>query len=359
MNVSDSEIQKRNKTSEKDYNMFSNDLNSNSGTFSSNYLVQYKSNQNELSIGSSNCVLPQINSDGIFGNDINIDPVDTFITDKIKNNRLKEEHNYEAFTNPNILKPYYLNKLCIDIEEQQLNNPKSINPLFFLINGWKKINKEKYRNIPVNYKTVSSFNLKNSDDDYMEYIQKQFDQLQQKKFINSFHESVKTTTFLNCFNKCMKDKLKTKTDWKKVIFNNPKDKYETKVNLIKDIIKTEMTNRSIGKGIFNTHIKFKNRRMSNWKEYVNEKKKENRENCLSIDLQKKECFGKKPLNKAAEVFFNRNFLRLTFDSYKQQKEEKEIEKKRTKEINLDFKKMYIKRKESKNNSNPVMKNKIC
>ena len=158
------------------------------------------------------------------------------------------------------------------------------------------------------------------------------------------HNSLKATTFEDIFNKSDADRIKIKTDIKKLIFNNNKNSFEDNVKLIKDLTKNEMINRSSGKGmfLFNTNFRNDQRLYRYYKNKQLEKERNNRD-LMSINLRKNNFLEVKKFDRSAEVFFARTFMKMTYEDYKIIQNEKQKQKKLHKMVNTKYQKMYEKK----------------
>ena len=264
---------------------------------------------------------------------------DVFLTDKIK--EIKP-----------LSSPVVLNNLIINIKENP-TVPKSINPLFFIINGEKPIDKERCMNFNVNPQLMKNTHLTTSnanenskkEENIMLKIERESEKLHEMNMYNKqHHNSLKATTFEDIFNKSDADRLKIKTDIKKLIFNNNTNSFEDNVKLIKDLTKNEMINRSSGKGMFLFNSNFRNDQHL-YRYYQNkqlEKERNNRE-LMSINLRKNNFLEVKKFDRSAEVFFARTFMKMTYEDYKQIQNEKHKQKTMHKLVNTKYQKMYEKK----------------
>ena len=264
---------------------------------------------------------------------------DVFLTDKIK--EIKP-----------LSSPVVLNNLIINIKENP-TVPKSINPLFFIINGERPVDKEKCMNFNVNphLKKNSHLTTSNSEkeekkeDNIMLKIERESEKLHEMNMYNKqHHNSLKATTFEDIFNKSDADRIKIKTDIKKLIFNNNKNSFEDNVKLIKDLTKNEMINRSSGKGMFLFNTNFRNDQHL-YRYYKNKQleKERNNRDLMSINLRKNNFLEVKKFDRSAEVFFARTFMKMTYEDYKIIQNEKQKQKKLHKMVNTKYQKMYEKK----------------
>ena len=263
---------------------------------------------------------------------------DVFLTDKIK--EIKP-----------LSSPVVLNNLIINIKENP-TVPKSINPLFFIINGEKPVDKEKCMNFNVNphlkkksHLTTSNGKEEKKEDNIMLKLERESEKLHEMNMYNKqHHNSLKATTFEDIFNKSDADRIKIKTDIKKLIFNNTSNSFEDNVKLIKDLTKNEMINRSSGKGmfLFNTNFRNDQHLFRYYKNKQLEKERNNRE-LMSINLRKNNFLEVKKFDRSAEVFFARTFMKMTYEDYKIIQNEKQKQKKIHKMVNTKYQKMYEKK----------------
>lgn len=278
---------------------------------------------------------------------------DLFLTDKIR----------EQYSNNNLAPPILFNDMIINMKEKP-NGPKSINPLFFIINGEKNIDKEKCLNFQTNphlLRTTKTFSnmteASKCSDNLMTLIEKENDKIHSQNIFNKqHHESLKTANLRGVFNKASTDKVKLKTDLKKLIFNNNSNYYENNVKLIKDLTKNEMINRSSGKGIFLFNSNFRNDQHL-LRSYKNEIRlqKLSKSNSLSINLRKNNFFEPKKYDNTAQVFFARTYMKMTYQDYKIIQEQKHQQKAQSTKYNKKFQKMYEKKQiENKKSNNNIL-----
>ena len=263
-----------------------------------------------------------------------------FLTDKIR----------EPSSNT-LTSPILFNDMIINMKEKP-NGPKSINPLFFIINGEKYIDKEKCLNFQMNphlLRTTKNFTnmteTSKCSDNLMTLIEKENDKIHNQNIFNKqHHDSLKTANFSGVFNKASMDKVKLKTDLKKLIYNNNSNNFENNVRLIKDLTKNEMINRSSGKGIFLFNSNFRNDQhlLRSYKNAIRLQELSKR-NSLSINLRKNNFFEPKKYDNTAQVLFARTYMKMTYQDYKIIQEQKHQQKAQSTTYNKKFQKMYEKK----------------
>ena len=223
---------------------------------------------------------------------------DTFLTDKINFSSEKTEEKVDInnlnLDNKSIIKvekgesvPIDFEKLVINLKDKT-DQPKPINPLFFIINGEKPLNKEKM----LNYKTNPQFfpttipykdkvnNIKSNLIDktkfsYMRKLEEENEMLHKINLFNkTHHDFLKNYNFKNCFNKPTDDKIKIISDVKRLIYHSKTNNIEDNAKIIKQIERSEIINRSLGHGIFKYRNKFEKERKNLWekkkKEFIEE-----------------------------------------------------------------------------------------
>ena len=280
---------------------------------------------------------------------------DVFLTDKIKEPIItttattSPQHVAQISTHAQTI-PF--NNLIINLKETP-TLPKPINPLFFIINSTKPVNKTmNFQMNPGLIRTTDNDKEAFHDDTtsstmlhqgYMTRHEQFYSKLLEKNLYNKqHHDAFKTTHFdVSCFNKTTQDKIKLKTDIKKLIFNNNKETYEDRCKMIKNITKHEMMNRSSGQGMFLYTNNFRNEQRS-----IREINKQiqieemNDKNKMQINLRKTNVFDKKRNDKPIGIFFTKTFLKMTYDEYKSIQRKKVIEQLKEKEMNSQIKQMY-------------------
>ena len=292
---------------------------------------------------------------------------DTFLTDKINFSSEKTEEKVDInnlnLDNKSIIKvengesvPIDFEKLVINLKDKT-DQPKPINPLFFIINGEKPLNKEKM----LNYKTNPQFfpttipykdkinNIKSNLIDktkfsYMRKLEEENEMLHKINLFNkTHHDFLKTYNFKNCFNKPTDDKIKIISDVKKLIFHSKTNNIEDNAKIIKQIERSEIINRSLGHGIFKYRNKFEKERKNLW-----EKKKqefiEDQKEKMNINLKKNNLFEENKIyDRSSQVFFTRTYMKMTYEDYKKIQEEKKNYKKLNDELNMKIERLYKKK----------------
>ena len=186
-----------------------------------------------------------------------------------KNEKVKGIYSigFESIEELNHSIPINFDKLIVNLSDKE-NNPKPINPLFFIINGEKPINKTNiinYRTNPSLYTTFmnkrrnntsENINKKSSNLSKCKRIQMEdLNKLKNRKINKSLNLSNKSK-FITSFNKVGEDKPKLNYDVKKSIFNNPFTHMEDKYKILKDLQRNELMNRALGRGIFSCNKYF-------------------------------------------------------------------------------------------------------
>ena len=292
---------------------------------------------------------------------------ETFITDKINFPSEKTEEKVDInnlnLDNKSIIKiekgetvPIDFEKLVINLKDKT-DQPKPINPLFFIINGEKPLNKEKM----INYKTNPQFfpttipykdkvnNIKSNLIDktkfsYMKQFEEENEILHKINLFNkTHHDFLKNYNFKNCFNKPTDDKIKIISDVKRLIYHSKTNNIEDNAKIIKQIERSEIINRSLGHGIFKYRNKFEKERKNLW-----EKKKqefiEDQKEKLNINLKKNNLFEENKIyDRSSQVFFTRTYMKMTYEDYKKIQEEKKNYKKLNDELNMKIERLYKKK----------------
>ena len=101
-----------------------------------------------------------------------------------------------------------------------------------------------------------------------------------------------------------------------------------------------MINRSKGHGIFKFRNKIWEEKRKKFLDLQNEK------DIMSINLRSSDLFGEnnKIYNTSAQVFFNRTYMKMTYEDYKKIQDEKKRIKKLNDKLNMNIENLY-KRKE--------------
>lgn len=274
-------------------------------------------------------------------------PSDIFLTDKVQfnndedNKRLQKNIEFDRPVD-NKLNDILFNKLIINITADP-NIPRSIDPLFFIINGERPIEKEKCLNYNFNphFRQNGKSKPNITDTNYMTMIEEQNDAIHQKNVFNKqHHDAFKTFSFEGCFNKCDEERAKMSTDIKKLIFSSSNNAYEKKVGAIKDLTRTEMIMRSTGRGIFLYNSKF---HKLQHKDYVIKNTNiENTKKDIKINLRKPNYFEKKKPDHSTNVFFARTYMKMTYEDYKKIQKEKSVLRTKTKTFNEKIHNLYEK-----------------
>ena len=145
--------------------------------------------------------------------------------------------------------PVSLDKLIVNIKDGK-NKPKPINPLFFIINGDKPLDKTKFLNFRTNPALfTSTMNKKNSMKNIDDFFKR-------NNKIDNNNIFPQTPKFSTCFNKACENKSKLIFDLKKKIFNDKFTNTEEKYRLLKDLQRNELMNRALGRGIFSCNKYF-------------------------------------------------------------------------------------------------------
>ena len=294
---------------------------------------------------------------------------DTFLTDKINFSSEKTEEKVDInnlnLDNKSIIKvengesvPIDFEKLVINLKDKT-DQPKPINPLFFIINGEKPLNKEKM----LNYKTNPQFfpttipykdkinNIKSNLIDktkfsYMRKLEEENEMLHKINLFNkTHHDFLKTYNFKNCFNKPTDDKIKIISDVKKLIYHSKTNNIEDNAKIIKQIERSEMMNRSLGHGIFKYRNKFEKERKNLWekkkKEFIEDQIEKGK---MNINLKKPNLFEEnKVYDRASQVFFTRTYMKMTYEDYKKIQEERKNYKKLNDDLNMKIERLYKKK----------------
>lgn len=236
--------------------------------------------------------------------------------------------------------PVSFDKLIVNLKDEK-NKPKPINPLFFIINGDKPIDKTKFINFRTNPSLfTSTMNRKIS----MQNLQDYFSKKNNKPDINILS---KTPTFATCFNKACENKSKLNYDLKKTIFNDKNTVTEEKYRLLKDLQRNELMNRALGRGIFscNKYYDDEKRALAIQNRHIFEKFLEESKDKLAINLRTHEDFfdDKKRSYFDSQKFITRDYLPIVKDESKKNeahKEIKEIEKLKPGRINKKVESLY-------------------
>ena len=262
----------------------------------------------------------------------------------IKSKTMKNKASYfNGFeTVPELQKgiPVSFDKLIVNLKDGK-NKPKPINPLFFIINGDRPIDKTKFINFRTNPALFTSImNKKNSMKNLEDYFHKKS---QNKTDINLSQ----TPKFSSCFNKACENKSKLNYDLKKTIFNDKNTFIEEKYKLLKDFQRNELMNRALGRGIFscNKYFDDEKRALSIKKRHEFEKYLEDEKEKLVINLRTNEDFfeDKKKSYTDSQNLITRDYLPLVKDDSKKSelnRDFREIENFRSGKINKNVESLY-------------------
>ena len=262
----------------------------------------------------------------------------------IKNESLKGDIYSTGFESIPELKhsiPVNFDKLVVNLTDEP-GKPKPINPLFFIINGEKPLDKAKFINFRTNPSLFSSLIQKKS-----KKLDKNGDEIYKAKKSmteSGFNTTSKTPKFKSCFNKACEDKSKLNYDLKKTIFNDPFTYTEDKYKILKDLQRNELMNRALGRGIFscNKYFDDEKRALSIQKRKIFEKFKEDSKEKMVINLRTKIDFfdEKKRSFPDAQSIITHDYLKMVKNEYKKTDGYKEIEKYRNEEIKKKVENLY-------------------
>jgi len=236
--------------------------------------------------------------------------------------------------------PVSFDKLIVNLKDEK-NKPKPINPLFFIINGDKPVDKTKFINFRTNPSLfTSTMNKKN----LVKNLEEHFKKKNNKTEVNIFSQTPK---FSSCFNKACENKAKLNYDLKKTIFNDKNTVTEEKYKLLKDLQRNELMNRALGRGIFSCNKNFddEKRALAIQKRHEFEKYLEESKEKLVINLRTNEDFfdEKKRVFLDSQKFITRDYLPVVKDESKKNegnKETKEIEKFKFGSFNKNVQHLY-------------------
>ena len=151
--------------------------------------------------------------------------------------------------------PVSFDKLIVNLSDEA-GKPKPLNPLFFIINGERPIDKTKSLNFRTNPSLFTTINRKVNSSSQDISFKKRDEDFQNfnksKKYLTNltFTSSDRPPQFITSFNKAAEDKKRLNYDLKKAIFNDPNTQLEDKYKLLKDFQRNELMNRALGRGIF-------------------------------------------------------------------------------------------------------------
>ena len=242
---------------------------------------------------------------------------------KIKTAKTRGDFKQGFETVPELKKgiPVNFDKLIVNIKDGQ-NKPKPINPLFFIINGDKPVDKRKFINFRTNPSLfTATMKKKNSLKNLEEFFIPK-----NKKTDNNVY--TQTPTFATCFNKICENKSKLTYDLKKTIFNDKNTVIEEKYKLLKDLQRNELMNRALGRGIFscNKYFDEEKRALAIQNRHAFEKYLEESKDKLVINLRTHEDFfdDKKKSYIQSQKYLLRDYLPVAKDDYKKIEENKEF-----------------------------------
>ena len=264
--------------------------------------------------------------------------------------------------------PVSFDKLVVNLSDEP-GKPKPINPLFFIINGERPLDKKKFINFRTNPSLFTTFNKRNkrnkksqktpkciskmlkTEQDLNELINKN----RERKLL---HDSQKQTKFTGCFNKIGENKQKLIFDLKRTIFNDPVTCTEDKYKILKDLQRNELMNRALGRGIFSCN-KFhddERKALSIQKKKRFENYFENIKNKLVINLRtNSDMFeDKKKSYPDSQAIITHDYLKIMKDNFtttndnyvnyknnlKPPKYLSEIERFKNEEMNKNFENLY-------------------
>ena len=270
-----------------------------------------------------------------------------------RNETLKQDIYSTGFESVPELKhsiPVNFDKLIVNLTDEP-GKPKPINPLFFIINGEKPLDKTKFINFRTNpslFSSISNKRIKKTEKTGDEFYKN-------KKNItdNGFNTTSKTPKFISCFNKACEDKSKLNYDLKKTIFNDPYTHTEDKYKILKDLQRNELMNRALGRGIFscNKYYDDEKRALAIQKRKKFEKFFEDSKEKMVINLRTKMDFfdDKKKAFPDAQSIITHDYLKMVKNEHKKTDRYKEIEKYRNEEIKNKFENLYRPKSRKKNN----------
>ena len=237
--------------------------------------------------------------------------------------------------------PVSFDKLVVNLTDEP-GKPKPINPLFFIINGEKPLDKTKFLNFRTNptlitSSTQSKFKTTERNIDDFNKTKKNFTD-------NGFNTSSKTPKFISCFNKACPDKSRLNYDLKKTIFNDPFTHTEDKYKILKDLQRNELMNRALGRGIFscNKYYEDEKRALAIQKRKKFEQFFEDSKDKMVINLRTKVDFfdERKKAFPDAQSIITHDYLKMVKDEYKKSDGLKEIEKYRSEDLRKNVENLY-------------------
>jgi len=251
--------------------------------------------------------------------------------------------------------PVSFDKLIVNLKDEP-GKPKPINPLFFVINGEKPIDKSKFINFRTNPSLFTSIMNKKSssasasDLDIKKNLKKK--QKSETEFCRSkknatdsfFNTTSRTPKFITCFNKAAKNKSKLNYDLKRTIFNDPYTHIEDKYKILKDLQRNELMNRALGRGIFSCNKNFDDekralaiQRRKKFEQFLEDSKEK-----MVINLRTNIDFfdDKKKSFPDSQKIIAHDYLKLATEEYKKTERFKVIENYRNEEMKRKVENLY-------------------
>ncbi len=296
------------------------------GTFITDKInLSSKNKKSELKINVNNII--NLNDDLNKNDNNNINNINSPHNEKIKGEIYST--GFESIEELNHSIPISFDKLIVNLSDKS-NNPKPINPLFFIINEEKPKNKTKMINFRTNPSLYTTFmNRRNHTIDKKstnlsknKKIQKEFEYLNKSKIkvINKSLNLSNKSKFITSFNKVAEDKPKLNYDVKKTIFNNPFTNIEDKYKILKDLQRNELMNRALGRGIFscNKYFDDEKKALSIQRRKEFETFFEDSKEKLMINLRTKyDFFDRKKSFPDSQNIITQDYLKFAKENYKQ------------------------------------------
>ena len=240
--------------------------------------------------------------------------------------------------------PVSFDKLVVNLTDEP-GKPKPINPLFFIINGEKPLDKTKFLNFKTNPSLIISTTKRKLKSEDLDNFYNEKKNITDNGFNrNSSNASCKTPKFISCFNKACENKPKLNYDLKKTIFNDAFTHTEDKYKILKDLQRNELMNRALGRGIFscNKYYDDEKRALAIQKRKNFEKFFENSKDKLVINLRTKIDFfdEKKKSFPDSQSIITHDYLKMVKNEYKKSDGYKEIEKLRNEDMKLKVEHLY-------------------
>ena len=250
--------------------------------------------------------------------------------------------------------PVSFDKLIVNLKDEP-GKPKPINPLFFVINGEKPIDKSKFINFRTNPSLVTSIMKKlssasASDLDIKKNLKKkqkseaEFYRTKKNATDSMFNTTSRTPKFITCFNKAAKNKSKLTYDLKRTIFNDPYTHIEDKYKILKDLQRNELMNRALGRGIFSCNKNFDDekkalaiQRRKKFEEFLEDSKEK-----MVINLRTNIDFfdDKKKSFPDSQKIIAHDYLKLAKEEYKKTEGYKIFENMRNEEMKRKVENLY-------------------